>query len=166
MELKRLSTDGIPSALAKAERYRLLNEPGEAESICLDVLRIDHANQAALVTLVLALTDQFSSETSAAAAARALETTARLEDEYDRWYYTGIVHERRAKSHHHKGRHGSAPAVREWLHDAMRAYERAEAIRPKGNDDSILRWNACARFLMDLPKHEPDLDLPAPIELE
>ena len=42
-DLKPLSKDAIPAALAKAERYRLLNEPGEAESICLDVLRIDPA---------------------------------------------------------------------------------------------------------------------------
>jgi len=31
-ELKRLHKDAIPAALEKAERYRLLNEPGEAES--------------------------------------------------------------------------------------------------------------------------------------
>jgi hypothetical protein len=166
VELKSLSRDAIPAALAKAERYRLLNEPGEAESICLDVLRIEPVHQLALVTLVLALTDQFSTEASAKAAATAMETVARLSDEYERWYYTGIVHERRAKSHFHKGRHGSARAVQEWLADAMRAYERAEALRAKGNDDPILRWNACARFLMDLPVLEPDLERPEPIQLE
>ena len=57
-ELKPLSKDAIAGALAKAERYRLLNEASEAESICLDVLNIDPANQDALVTLLLALTDQ------------------------------------------------------------------------------------------------------------
>ena len=39
------SKDAVPAALAKAERYRLLNEPGEAESICLDVLQIDPAER-------------------------------------------------------------------------------------------------------------------------
>jgi hypothetical protein len=29
----------------------------------------------------------------------------------------------------------------------MQWYERAQAVRPPGNDDSLLRWNACARFL-------------------
>ena len=48
-ELKPLSHEGIPAALEKAMRYRLLNEPGEAESICHDVLRIDPDNQQALV---------------------------------------------------------------------------------------------------------------------
>ncbi len=40
-ELRPLSPSAIPSALAKAERYRLLNEGGQAESICQDVLAID-----------------------------------------------------------------------------------------------------------------------------
>ena len=63
-DLKRLSTSAIPSALAKAERYRLLNEPGEAESICEDVLQVDPENQKALVTLLLARTDQFADRKS------------------------------------------------------------------------------------------------------
>ena len=44
-ELKPLNQDAIPAALEKAMRYRLLNEPGAAESICLDVLQIDPDNQ-------------------------------------------------------------------------------------------------------------------------
>ena len=40
-ELKPLSRDAVDAALAKAERYRFLNEPGEAESICLDILTVD-----------------------------------------------------------------------------------------------------------------------------
>ena len=40
-ELKPLSREAIPAALEKAMRYRLLNEPGAAESICHDVLRTD-----------------------------------------------------------------------------------------------------------------------------
>jgi hypothetical protein len=59
-ELKPLNTDAIPAALDKAMRYRLLNEPGAAESICLDVLRIDSDNQQALVTLLLAMTDRLA----------------------------------------------------------------------------------------------------------
>ena len=59
-ELKPLSPDAIPQALEKAHHYRLLNEPAEAESICLDVLEIDPDNQQALVTLLLALTDRLT----------------------------------------------------------------------------------------------------------
>ncbi len=165
-ELKILSAAAIPSALAKAERYRLLNEPGEAESICLDVLQIEPENQTALRTLVLALTDHFSGEDAARVASSAMHAVARLLDEYDVWYYTGIIHERRAKSHHAKGRPRSGPAVHEWVHEAMRAYERAEAVRPAGNDDAILRWNACARFLMVIPRVEPDMERPEPLQSE
>src|SRR5437588_507742 len=57
-ELKTLTREAIPAALEKAVRYRLLNEPEQAESICEDVLRIDPENQEALATLVLALTDR------------------------------------------------------------------------------------------------------------
>ena len=58
-ELKPLSKSAIPAAIQKAERYRLLNEPQEAESICLDILAIDPDNREAPVVLLLALTDQF-----------------------------------------------------------------------------------------------------------
>ena len=66
--LKPLSPEAVPRALAKAERYRLLNEPGEAESICLDALEADPENQEALVTMVLALTDQFDEDATHALA--------------------------------------------------------------------------------------------------
>ena len=56
--LKPISHDSIETALAKAERYRLLNEPHEAESICHDILAIDPANRQARISLVLALTDE------------------------------------------------------------------------------------------------------------
>ena len=58
-ELKPLSEKAVPRALERAERYRLLNEPAEAESICQDVLRIEPENQQALISLLPALTDQF-----------------------------------------------------------------------------------------------------------
>ena len=51
--------DCLPAALQKAERYRLINDPTSAESICLDVLTVDPENRQALMTLLLAITDQF-----------------------------------------------------------------------------------------------------------
>ena len=60
MNLKPITHEGIPSALQKAERYRLLNDSAAAESICLDVLDVDPGNQEALVSLLLAITDQFT----------------------------------------------------------------------------------------------------------
>ena len=64
-EFKVLSLDAVPRALEKAVRYRLLNEPSEAESICLDVLEVDPDNEEAIATLVLALTDQFDHDAGA-----------------------------------------------------------------------------------------------------
>jgi hypothetical protein len=156
-ELKLLSMSAIPAALAQAERYRLINEPVEAESICLDVLRVDPPNQEALVTLVLALTDQFPNGPLARAMAAAERALLELRDDYKRMYYSGIVRERRGKAELHNNRPGSHRSVHEWLREAMFCYEQAEAIRPAGNDEAILRWNTCARILMDLPKTEPDI---------
>ena len=34
----------------------------------------------------------------------------------------------------------------------MAHYERAEALRPAGNDDALLRWNTCARVLIRNPR--------------
>ena len=152
-EPKPISRDAIPAALTKAERYRLLNEPGEAESICLDVLQIDPVNQDALVMLLLALTDQFRDETSSArnAAARAADLVDRLTDDYDRNYYAGIIRERRAKAALQRDSFHSAASATGWLHEAMACFERAEALKPAHNDDAVLRWNACARLMQRLP---------------
>src|SRR3954471_954019 len=158
-EPKPISRDAIPAALAKAERYRLLNEPGEAESICLDILRIDPAHQDAIVMLLLALTDQFRDETSSArnAAARAADLVGQLSDGYDRLYYAGIIRERRAKAVLQRDAYAAAAAAAGWLREAMSFFERAEAIRPAHNDDAVLRWNACARLLQHLPEAQPDV---------
>jgi len=149
-ELKPLSVTAIPAALAKAERYRLLNEPDQSQSICEDVLRADPDNQPALVMLVLALTDEFPRH-HARSASRAQELVARLSSEYERHYYTGLVAERRARALLDHPGPGARAAV-EWLEDAMEAYERADAVRPPDNDDAKLRWNACARTLNARPE--------------
>lgn len=152
--LKPLSKDAVPAALQKAERYRLLNEPGEAESICLDVLQIDPGNQEAIVALLLSLTDQFPSSeaNSAALASRADGLLDRLTDPYERAYFKGIICERRAKAALQRDSfHASASAVG-WLHEALACFERAEALKPPHNDDATLRWNACARLMQRLPQ--------------
>ncbi len=144
--LKSLSKDAIPAALEKAERYRLLNEPGEAESICLDILRVDPENQQAIIMLLLALTDRFEkgygvSET------QAKELLARMTSEYDRAYYSGIVAERRAKMKLRQNTPDCRFQAYDLLREAMNWFEKAEPIRPAGNDDALLRWNTCARII-------------------
>lgn len=144
-ELKPISRDAIPEALAKVERYRLLNEPWQAESICLDVLRIEPEHQQALAMLLLSLTDQFG---KGVPAARAREVLPKLSSDYERVYYAGIISERWAESLLRQGAPGAGFTAYESLRDAMAQYERAEAIRPPGNDEVLLRWNTCARILM------------------
>jgi hypothetical protein len=148
--LKPLSRPGIPAALQKAERYRLLNEPWEAESICRDVLAVEPDNQAALIALILSLTDQFNRELGPdPAELKAL--VGRLGTEYEQLYYAAIIAERHGKARLARGGPGAGPVAYEFLRDAMDLYERAERARPAGNDSALLRWNTCARILM---RHE------------
>jgi hypothetical protein len=144
--LKPISRDTIPRAIQKAERYRLLNQSWAAESICLDILEIDPENQQVLAMLVLALTD-LQSGVAASGVKRAKEYLARMTDEYQRTYYSGMIAERRGQALLSQGGIGSGGMAVESLKEAMQWYEKAEALRPAGNDDSILRWNTCARVL-------------------
>jgi len=153
MELKPITREGVPAALQKAERYRLLNDSTAAESICLDILQADPENQQALVTLLLSITDQFHEDTEDGVR-RARDVLPKLKDDYKRAYYAGIISERKAKAILHRGGLGVADVAHDWFHDAMRWYEKAEAIRPTGNDESILRWNTCAR-MMGRHEHSP-----------
>ena len=153
-ELKRLSPEGIPAALEKAHRYRLLEQPWQAESICRDVLEVDPTNQRAVVTLILALTDQFGSDRGPSVEEpRSLLSS--LESEFQQKYYAGIICERRGTAYLGRGAKGSGPIIYDWLRQAMELYEEAEAIRPTGNDDPILRWNACARVISKHDEVQP-----------
>ena len=144
LNLKAISRDGIAEAISKAEVYRYLNEPGEAESICRDILAVEPDNQAALRLLGLAITDQFNGGTSDRYA-EAENVFRSLTNEYERIYHSGILHERKAKAQLKAGRlpHTVLPIFEE----AMRYFEDAERIRPSNNDDAILRWNRCVRLL-------------------
>jgi hypothetical protein len=147
-KLKTISKAGIPEAISKVELYRSLNEPEEAESICRDILAAEPEHQLALRLLGLSITDQFCGEASDRY--REVEGLfGELTERYERLYYTGLLHERRAKAQMRVGRppHALAPLFGE----AMRCFAEAEMIRPSGNDDAILRWNRCARLLQSHP---------------
>jgi hypothetical protein len=148
--LKSLSHGGIASALAKAERYRLLHEPMQAESICCDILEIEPDNQDALICFVLAQTDQIASDKRAFQ--NSMATAARLSGAYDRAYYAGIAWERRARALHNEGGMGTNHSVYEWIVKSLKCFEEAEHLRPAGNDDALLRWNTCVRFLHQHPE--------------
>jgi tetratricopeptide (TPR) repeat protein len=149
-ELKPLSQAGIPRAMAKAERYRLLGEPQEADSICRDILRTDPDNQEVLIMLLLSITDQFArgADQYMFDAQRVLE---KLRGDYERAYYSGIVCERWVKAQLEDGGHcGSASG---WFLEALDWYQKAQALSEAGNEDAVLRWNACVRYL----EHNPGL---------
>ena len=158
-ELKTLSPEAVPRALAKAERYRLLNEPGEAQSICLDVLAVDPDNQEALATMILALTDQFGADPSRVHEAlddgRAACATTTSAPTTPASSTSGAP--RRSLAH---GTPRGGSRAYEWLRQAMTCYEEADAIRPPNNDDARLRWNACARLIDRNRQIAPAVDEP------
>jgi hypothetical protein len=158
-ELKPIHQEAVEAALEKAKHYRLLNEPGAAESICLDILRVEPDNQEALVTLVLAMSDRFAKD-YAIGDAQIQDYLSQIRDDYERAYYTGIIYERRAKASLRKGSPGSESTAYEFFRQAMNWFEKAEAVRPPKNDDALLRWNGCARIITrnKLEAREMDAD--------
>ena len=162
---KPITKEGIPAALQKAERYRVINDPTSAESICLDVLAVSPEHQQALVTLLLAITDQFGPAPTEGAR-RAREVLPRLQDEYKRAYYAGIICERCAKAQLRSSAPRSGEMAYHWLREAMSWYEKAESLRPSGNDEAILRWNTCGRMLVQYPQLKPGTEEPVVLTLE
>jgi tetratricopeptide (TPR) repeat protein len=164
-ELKRLHRNAVPAALARAERYRLLNEAREAESIARDILAVDPENHEAHVLLILALTDQFPHHL-AETWAEAEKLVGTLRDPHAAAYYRGILHERRAKTRLKAGRVGSRHGVYDDLRHAMELFEKAAAFAPEGDDSALLRWNTCARVLNSDPSLQPIQESTEPSMLE
>ena len=154
-ELIVISQDAIPAALERAEHYRLLNEPEEAESICRDVLAVEENNQRALVLLLLALTDQLPLG-SPTIVERAREVLERLDGEYERAYYAGLICERQAKVLlRMRGRRCGFVAY-QWFQDALNRYRKAMELRQEGNDEAVLRFNTCVRIIERHPHCAPE----------
>ena len=145
--LKPLSKEAVAHALSRAEHYRLLNQPGVAESICLDILNADAENQKAKIILLLSLTDQFGQKQGKPKLA--VDIANNLSDPYSKLYYLGIIHERQGNTALNSSNPGSGFDAYEWYLEAMDFYERADEINPSGNEDAVLRWNTCARIIMD-----------------
>ena len=157
-ELKTLSVEAIPHAMERVERYRFLNQPKVAESICRDILVADTVHQPATRQLILALTDQFEGH-AGPGIQQVLELVNGLSEEYDRTYYTGIVYEREAKARLRREYPGARFDAWELIHTAMGYYERADTLHEAGNEDARLHWNNCARLIQDqklLPRPDSD----------
>lgn len=154
-QFKKISPSSIPEALSKVQHYRYLNQAEEAESICRDILEVDPEHQLALRQLGLAITDQFTG----AVTDRFKEAEScfeKLASAYERYYYLGILYERRAKAQLRAG-HMAHSLLASFQH-AMRSFEEAEKLRPSGNDDALLRWNRCLRLLQSIPQLSRDLE--------
>jgi len=147
-QLKSISKSGIAEALAKVQHYRYLNQAEEAESICRDVLAVDPENQMALRLLGLTITGQFKG-TLTDGFREAQSCFEKLSSPYERSYYMGILHERRAKAQMRAGH--LAHSLLASFENALRCFEEAEKIRPAGNDDALLRWNRCVRLMQGVP---------------
>lgn len=145
-ELKPISKEAIPQALDKAMHYRLLNQPWQAESICRDILRTDPDNQQAVYTLILAITDQFEGKYKTSLN-QAQEMVSKLTDNYQTEYCLGLIFERQARAALKRTTPRAGYIAYGHLRSAMQHYQNAEKIRPEANEESILRWNACARFI-------------------
>jgi len=145
--LKTITPQSVPSALEKAKRYRLLSEPEEAESICKDILAVVPDHQEALITLLLAVTDKFNEFGLQPLFEDAKEIVERMDSSYCKFYYTGIIYERRAKFHFKQDGPGSGAVAYDWFSKAMHQYSQALAGCDPDNQDAILRWNSCARFI-------------------
>lgn len=158
LKLKTISKNGIAQAIAKAELYRYLAEPEESESICRDILAVESDNQFALRMLGLAICDQFSGgRLDRWPEAESIFQT--LTDAYERLYYSGLLHERRAKAQLRAGQ--PLRTLVPLIENAMLCFEQAEKIRPPDNDDALLRWNRCVRLLQTLPAMERREEAPA-----
>lgn len=156
VELKTIRTENVSSALELAKRYRLLNEPDEAESICLDILEVDPGHQETLITLLLALTDKFGNSGLVPSFDSARAIVDKLEAPYCKSYYLGVIYERRAKYHLKQGGPGCGSVAYQWFAKALEAYKEAlESCDPE-NQDAVLRWNSCARIINTNPDVKPD----------
>ncbi len=155
-DLKTITSESIPEALKKAERYRLLGEPDDAESICLDILAVDPENQQALITMILALSDKFSMGDLSPSYEKARELVDKLDTARGKTYYLGILYERRAKHYLKKGGPGSEEASYGWFIKAMDAFDQALTECDPPNQGAILRWNSCARILNSNPDIKAD----------
>ena len=153
-KFKPLPKKSIPEALEKAQHYRLLNEPRIAESICLDILKVDPDHQEALVMVVLSISDLLERR-KAEGVRQAREHIARIKDKYKRAYYDGLVCERRGLVVLRASQPGHHHYAYNWFMEALEHYAEAEKVQPKDSSEVILRWNTICRIFEAYPNLGP-----------
>ncbi|MBN4077624.1 hypothetical protein JYT25_00580 [bacterium AH-315-C20] len=149
-QLKELHKESIPKAVERAKHYRLLNDPWQAESICRDILQVDPDNEDAILILILALTDQFGTNTHKTASTKeSYELAKRLKTQYKQLYYRGLIEEHLGKAALLRDTPRVKYIAYEFYRNAMDWYTDAAEFHPEDNEESILRWNACVRAIRD-----------------
>ncbi len=162
-ELKVLHHQSIERSLGKARHYRLLNDPLQAESICLDIVQAEPDNEDARIELILAMSDQFAGHRRSPDKAELRAHIAKLGDEYSRAYYRGLICEREGLAYLERGH--AAMFAYDSLRDAMDWYEKADGLHPEGNEDAVLRYNSCVRTIRrEKLKPPPDYRHELPLE--
>lgn len=142
----------VQKAMERAEHYRLLNEPEQAESICRDIVSVDPENEKAWIHLLLSLSDQFPKDKEDARK-EATEALVHIKSDFLNHYYQGIIHERWGRANMKFG-HGHQ-AVMSWISKAMQSYQKAIELAPADDPDPTLRWNTCVRLMEKLSKSAP-----------
>lgn len=156
IELKELKPESVSTALEKAKHYRLLNEPEESESICLDILAAVPDQQEAMIILLLALTDKFARGELNPAYDQAMDILNDLDDTHCKSYYRGIIFERRGKHYLKRGGPGAETIAHGWLVKAMDEYGETISECTSEAQKAVLRWNSCARVINGNPKIKAD----------
>ena len=146
LTLRDIHKDAIVSALAKAKQYRSLLEPESAASICLDILKIDPEHQEATIIYILSLTDQLHQAENQSQIKSIQTAINKLDSEYERLYYTGIINERRARFLLHQPM--SRSFAYGYFEEAIEAFDKAEKLSKDDNSDAILRHNSCVRTIL------------------
>ena len=162
LEPRPIHHEAVDAALKKAEQYRLLNDPEQAESICLDVLAIEPANERALITIILSITDQFAESGGSGTVRRARQYLDMLTDEYQLVYYAGLICEREARGFLARGLAGEFAYGS--FYDAIEYYEKADEMSPATDDEAILRWNSCVRTVRARRLRPPTQSVELPLE--
>ena len=145
LKLKDIRIHAVEEALVKAKQYRSLLEPEIAESICSDVLNIDPENQSVLVIYILALLDQISRTEKQTQIKMIERTIEKLTSQYKRYYYTGLLNEKRARRMITQAM--SHSFAYDYFIEALTFYQHAIDRCPEKNDEAILRWNSCIRTI-------------------
>ena len=145
LHLHNIHADSVELALEKARQYRSLAEPEIAESICLDILHIEPDNQKAIVLYIQALSDQLHHAGKKTQVKSIEEAIEKLQSRYQQFYYTGLLHERRARFMLTQSM--ARVFAYDYFIEALQFYQKAEKIRPEHNDEATLRWNSCIRTI-------------------